>query len=343
MQKDICVVAIGGNAILSQTDQGTIDEQIENIRIVCTKIVGLIQQGYQVIVTHGNGPQVGQTLLRHKLSANIVSEGTLDACGAETQGLLGYLIQQVLRNELDKAGISLDVAAIVTQVLVDKKDEAFQKPTKPIGPFYSKDEAENIVRKYDRKIVEDSGRGYRMVVPSPLPVDIIEKNTIRSLLKSGNVVVAAGGGGIPVVKQDNDLVGIEAVIDKDAASSLLARMVGADYLLLLTGVEKVCINYRQPNESQLDFLPVRQAEKYLAEGQFPEGSMAPKIRAAIEFVKYGGTKAVITTLNNICAALQGETGTAIGVGDQPPVAGYSTGAIVKKNINRPLCDVTIVN
>lgn len=322
MQKGICVVAIGGNAILSEKDQGTIDEQIKNIRIVCSKIVGLIQQGYQVIVTHGNGPQVGQALLRHKLSAGIVSEGTLDACGAETQGLLGYLIQQVLRNELDKAGLSLDVAAIVTQVLVDKQDKAFQEPTKPIGPFYSKDEAEAVSRKYDRKIVEDSGRGYRMVVPSPIPVDIVEKNTILSLLKSGNVVIAAGGGGIPVVRQDNGLAGVAAVIDKDAASSLLARTVGADYLLLLTGVEKVCINYRQGNECQLDFLPVWQAEKYLAEGQFPEGSMAPKIRAAIEFVKNGGTKAIITTLTNISAALQGQTGTAIVMENQPPQAGY---------------------
>ncbi|WP_094606785.1 Carbamate kinase 1 [Sporomusa silvacetica DSM 10669] len=332
MQKGICVVAIGGNAILSENDHGTIDEQIENIQIVCKKIVELIQQGYQVIITHGNGPQVGQTLLRHKLSANIVSEGTLDGCGAETQGLLGYLIQQVLRNELEKAGLSLDVAAIVTQVVVDKKDKAFQDPTKPIGPFYSKDEAEEVSRKYDRKIIEDSGRGYRMVVPSPIPVDIVEKNTILSLLKSGSVVIAAGGGGIPVVRQDNGLVGVAAVIDKDAASSLLARMIGADYLLLLTGVEKVCINYRQPNESQLNFLPVWQAEQYLAEGQFPEGSMAPKIRAAIEFVKFGGTKAIITNLNNICEALQGETGTAIGQGDKPTVAEYSTEAIAEKTI-----------
>ncbi|QDR79847.1 carbamate kinase [Sporomusa termitida] len=329
MQQGICVVAIGGNAILSETDQGTIDEQIENIRLVCRKIVGLIQQGYQVIVTHGNGPQVGQTLLRHKLSAGIVSEGTLDACGAETQGLLGYLIQQVLRNELDKAGLALEVAAVVTQVLVDKEDQAFRQPTKPIGPFYSKTEAEEISRKYDRKMIEDSGRGYRIVVPSPLPVDIVEKNTILALLKSGNVVIAAGGGGIPVVRQANGLTGIAAVIDKDAASSLLARMVGADYLLLLTGVEKVCINYRQPDERQLDYLPVGQAEQYLAAGQFPEGSMAPKIRAAVEFVRFGGKKAIITTLNNICAALQGKTGTAIGLSDQPAGPGFPDGTAEK--------------
>lgn len=333
MPKGICVVAIGGNAILSEKNQGTIDEQIENIRIVCKKIVGLVQQGYQIIVTHGNGPQVGQTLLRHKLSANSVSEGTLDACGAETQGLLGYLIQQVLHNELDKAGLSLDVAAIVTQVLVDKNDKAFQQPTKPIGPFYSKEEAEEISRKYNRKIVEDSGRGYRMVVPSPVPVDIVEINTIISLLKSGSIVIAAGGGGIPVVKQNDGLVGIAAVIDKDAASSLLARMVGADFLLLLTGVEKVCINYRQPDERQLDYLPVWQAEKYLLEGQFPEGSMAPKIRSAIEFVKSGGAKAIITNLPNMCAALQGETGTAIGQNDHPAASEYPTNITTDNTVN----------
>lgn len=317
MQQGLCVVAIGGNAILSENNQGTIDEQLANIRVVCSKIAGLVRQGYQVVVTHGNGPQVGQTLLRHKLSAAIVAEGTLDACGAETQGLLGYLIQQVLRNELDKAGLAAEVAAVVTQVLVDKEDQAFRQPTKPIGPFYAAGEAEEISRKYGRTMIEDSGRGYRMVVPSPRPVDIVEKNTILSLLRAGQVVIAAGGGGIPVVRADTGLAGVAAVVDKDAASSLLARMVGADYLLLLTGVEKVCINYRQPDERQLDYLPVWQAEAYLAAGQFPEGSMAPKIRAAVEFVRQGGKRAVITTLHNICAAIQGATGTVIGLGGRP--------------------------
>lgn len=311
MSQGTCVIAIGGNAILSENNRGTIEEQIENIRIACSKIVGLIGQGYKVVITHGNGPQVGQSLLRHKLSSGVVSEGTLDACGAETQGLLGYLIQQVLRNELAKAGICRDVVAVVTQVLVDGSDKAFQAPTKPIGPFYSQEEAEDIASKYGKHVIEDSGRGYRMVVPSPMPVDIVEKNAILSLLKSGAIVIAAGGGGIPVVERDGELAGIEAVIDKDLASGVLAKMIGADYLLLLTGVEKVCVNYRRPDERQLDSLSVSEAEAYLAEGQFPEGSMAPKIRAAIEFVRGGGEKAIITTLANICLALQGRTGTAI--------------------------------
>lgn len=311
MPKGICVVAIGGNAILSESNQGTIEEQIDNIRAACSKIVDLIQDGYQVVITHGNGPQVGQTLLRHKLAAETVPEGTLNTCGAETQGLLGYLIEQTMRNELDKAGMDIEVVGVVTQVLVSKDDQAFQNPTKPIGPFYSKDEAQEISRKYNKRTVEDSGRGYRIVVPSPVPIDIVEKRTIISLLQAGAIVIAAGGGGIPVVKEDGVLVGIEAVIDKDLASGVLANMIGADYLLLLTGVDKVCINYRQPNERQLDNVSLDEMEEYLQEGQFPEGSMGPKIRAAIGFVKNGGTKTIITTLPNMCLALQGKTGTII--------------------------------
>lgn len=311
MSKGTCVVAIGGNAILSETDKGTIAEQIENIRIACTKIVSLIQEGYHVLVTHGNGPQVGQSLLRHKLSSAVVSEGSLDVCGAETQGVLGYLIQQVLRNELSKAGIACDVTAIVTQVLVDKKDPAFLAPTKPIGPFYSQAEAQALAEKYNKHIVEDSGRGYRMVVPSPVPVDIMEKQAIVSLLKAGSVVIAAGGGGIPVIRDDGELRGVEAVIDKDLASGVLAKLIGAEYLMLLTGVEKVCINYRKADERKLDTITVGEAGQYLNEGQFPEGSMAPKVRAAMDFVQNGGQKAIITTLNNMCHALQGKTGTAI--------------------------------
>lgn len=311
MSKGTCVIAIGGNAILSETDKGTIQEQMANIQAACEKVVDLINQGYNVVITHGNGPQVGQTLIRHKMSSPVVCEGTLDACGAETQGLLGYLIQQALHNELGKAGIQREVATVVTQVLIDKNDPAFDNPTKPIGPFYTKEEAEELAKSYNKRIVEDSGRGYRMVVPSPQPIDIVEKNTISSLLKTGAIVIAAGGGGIPVVMDNRQLIGVEAVIDKDAASSVLAEMIGADYLLLLTGVEKVSINYRKPDEQQLDQVTVERAERYLQEGQFPEGSMAPKIRASIDFVKKGGRQAIITTLTNLCSALNGQTGTAI--------------------------------
>jgi carbamate kinase len=311
MKRGLAVIAIGGNAILNEANEGTLLEQIENIRVVSKKIVHLIQEGYQIVLTHGNGPQVGQTLLRHKLSAPLVSEGTLDTCGAETQGMLGYLIQQTLRNELELADFDLDVVAVVTQVLVDGQDKAFQSPTKPIGAFYTKDEAEAISRKYGRKLVEDSGRGYRVVVPSPRPLDIVEKRVLAELLKAGAIVIAAGGGGIPVVREADGLHGIEAVIDKDFSSSVLGNILGAEYLLLLTGVEKVCINFRKPDEQKLDILSVADAEKYLAEGQFPEGSMAPKVRAAMEFVQRGGKKALITDLESIEKALSGETGTAI--------------------------------
>jgi carbamate kinase len=311
MSGEICVIALGGNAILTENNKGTVEEQIENIRNACKKIVTLVSQGYEIVITHGNGPQVGQTLLRHKLSSCEVPEGPLDSCGAETQGLLGYLIQQVLRNELKKAGIDREVAAVVTQVLVRKDDKAFQVPTKPIGPFYSKEEAELLALKFNKKIVEDSGRGYRLVVPSPLPVDIVEKDTISFLLKAGAIVIAGGGGGIPVVNEGGELIGIEAVIDKDLASGVLAKMVHADYLMLLTGVDKVCINYKRPDERELDVITSNEAEKYLEQGQFPEGSMGPKMRAALGFVKGGGKKAIITSLDNICQALEGKTGTAI--------------------------------
>lgn len=311
MPKGICVIAIGGNAILNENNRGTLEEQIDNIQLVCSKIVSLIKQGYRVVVTHGNGPQVGQCLLRHKLSSQVVSEGTLDACGAETQGLLGYLIQQGLRNALKAAGMEREVVAVVTQVLVDRNDPAFANPTKPIGPFYRREEAEEAASKYKKHIVEDSGRGWRIVVPSPTPIDIVEKQGILSLLNSGAIVIAAGGGGIPVVEENGRLVGVEAVIDKDLASGILAGLIGANYLFLLTGVEKVCVNFRKPDERELGYVSVDEMEAYLAAGQFPEGSMAPKIRAAIQFVRKGGKKAIITTLNNICRALEGKTGTTI--------------------------------
>lgn len=311
MNKGTCIVAIGGNAILTEYNEGTIKEQVENISVACKKIVELVKEGYKVVLTHGNGPQVGQTLLRHKISSHTVSEGTLDTCGAETQGLLGYLIQQGLRNHLAQAGINAEVVSLVTQVLVDKDDSAFKNPTKPIGPFYSEEEACRLSREYNKHIIEDSGRGYRIVVPSPQPVDIVEKNTIEALVESGAIVIAAGGGGIPVVKVDDQLVGVEAVIDKDFASSVLASMIKADYLLLLTGVDKVCVNFRKPDERQLDQMSITEAASYLAEGQFPEGSMAPKVRAAISFVKNGGQKALITTLDNMELALAGKAGTAV--------------------------------
>ena len=311
MSKELCVIALGGNAILTEKDKGTIAEQIENIRTACKKIVNMISQGYQVVITHGNGPQVGQSFLRHKISSGKVPEGSLDTCCAETQGLLGYLIQQVLHNELEKYGVKREVAAVVTQVVVSKDDNAFQTPTKPIGPFYSKEEADKLAFKYNKKVKEDSGRGYRFVVPSPKPVDIVEKDTILYLLKSGAIVIAGGGGGIPVVREGGELTGIEAVIDKDLATGVLAKMIGADYLMLLTGVDKVCINYKRPNEEQLGVISIDEAEIYLRQGQFPEGSMAPKILAGVDFIKSGGKKTIITSIENVGQALEGKTGTAI--------------------------------
>jgi carbamate kinase len=306
------IVAIGGNAITRPDQRGTIPEQFANTRASAEHIVDMIEEGYNVIVTHGNGPQIGNILLRAEMAADILYPLPLDTCDADSQGGMGYMIQQVLSNALRKRGIQKTVVTLITQVIVDKNDPAFTNPTKPIGPFYERAKAEKYKAERGWAIVEDAGRGYRRVVPSPKPLDIVEKDAIRDLLLAGKIVICVGGGGIPVVKlADGSLVGVEAVVDKDLASSLLARVLHADLLLITTNVEKVALNYQTPNQRDLDKLTVADAKQYLAEGHFPPGSMGPKIQAAIEYLEEGGKHAIITSIECLIKALHGDTGTHI--------------------------------
>jgi len=304
------VVALGGNAILQPKQKGTYEEQRANVSYSAQQIVKLIQAGYRVVVSHGNGPQVGNILLQNAAARDQVPAMPLDVCGAESQGLIGYMIQQCLYNELEKAGLHKQVATVLTQVVVDRQDPAFQNPTKPVGPFYSREEAEKAMREKGETWIEDSGRGWRKVVPSPKPKEIVEIGVIRTLVENGIIVIASGGGGIPVVKDEHGLTGVEAVIDKDLASSLLARELGADVLVIATDVTHVAINYGKPDQKDLECLTIEEAKAYLAAGQFGKGSMGPKVEAAVNFVEAGG-EAVITSLSYLEAGVKGEKGTRI--------------------------------
>lgn len=304
------VVALGGNAILQPKQKGTIEEQMANVSYSAQQIVKLIQAGYRVVVAHGNGPQVGNILLQNAAARDQVPAMPLDVCGAESQGLIGYMIQQCIYNELKKAGLDKQVVTVLTQVVVDRNDPAFQNPTKPVGAFYSKEEAEKNMKEKGETWIEDSGRGWRKVVPSPVPKEIVEIETIRTLVSNGAIVIAAGGGGIPVERKDNQLLGVEAVIDKDLASSLLAKELGADVLVIATDVTNVAINWGKPDQKNLERLTIDEAKTYLEEGQFGKGSMGPKVEAALGFVESGG-EAVITSLSNLEAGVKGEKGTRI--------------------------------
>jgi len=301
--KKLAVVAFGGNALLRAGQKGTISEQEKNAFETCEHLVPLIQNGYNLVITHGNGPQVGNILLQNIAGAKMhgVPEMPLDICGAYSQGFIGYIIEQQLRNALEANGIKVDIITLITQVLVDKNDAAFQNPTKPIGPYYSKEEIEKLSSETNSKYKEDAkGNGWRKVVASPIPTHISNKKSIAKLAREGNIVIAVGGGGIPVFYvEPNKLEGIDAVIDKDLASSLLATQIAADEFYILTDVPKVCINFNKPNQVRLDRLTVSDAEKYLAEGQFADGSMGPKIKACIQFIKNGGKKAIITEASQL--------------------------------------------
>ena len=302
------VIALGGNALGS-----TPAEQLELVRQTAKPIVDLIQEGNQVVIAHGNGPQVGMVNLGMSTAAEagaIKSDMPFPECGAMSQGYIGYHLQNSIGNELAARGLAKDVATVVTQVLVDEADPAFQKPTKPIGAFYDKAAAEKIAAEQGYTMVEDDGRGYRQVVPSPKPVDVVEKNVIQSLIDAGHVVIAAGGGGIPVIRKDGRLLGTPAVIDKDFASAKLAELIGADMLVILTAVDRVAINWGKPEQKSLGGMSVAEAERYCGEGHFAPGSMLPKVQAAISFAKAGGT-AIIASLENAAAALRGESGTHI--------------------------------
>jgi len=308
----LIVIALGGNALLQRGQKGTFDEQYNNLKKTVTKIADLIERGYKVVLTHGNGPQVGATLLRHEAAKNVVPSFPLDACGAETQGLIGYMIQQALRNELKARGIDRYVVTVVTRVIVDKHDSAFQNPTKPIGPFYSKEEAVKLLeQRPDLVVKEDAGRGYRRMVPSPDPKIIAERYAIRALVDAGFVVVACGGGGIPIIEEDTKASGVEAVIDKDLAGQRLATLINANILIIMTDVAGAYLNYGTPQQELISEITSGKLKNYLKEGQFKEGSMAPKVEAAIRFVESGGERAIIAELGSLIEALDGKIGTHV--------------------------------
>ena len=304
------VIALGGNALGS-----TPYEQLALVTETAKPIVDLIEQGNEVVIAHGNGPQVGMINLGMATAAEagaIKSDMPFPECGAMSQGYIGYHLQNAIGNELAARGLQKDVATVVTQVLVDENDPAFQKPTKPVGAFYDKTTAERIAAEKGYTMVEDAGRGYRQVVPSPKPVDVIEKNTVRALINGGCVVITVGGGGIPVVRRDGKLYGTPAVIDKDFASAKLAELVQADALVILTAVDRVCINWGKPDQKSLAEMTVAEAERYCEEGHFAPGSMLPKVEAAVKFAESKpGRTALITLLEKAKDGIAGKTGTTI--------------------------------
>jgi carbamate kinase len=307
------VIAIGGNSLIPDAQHQTVQDQYEAAGVTDEHIAGLIEDGWDVAISHGNGPQVGFILRRSELASNELHEVPLDYCGADTQGAIGYMLQQNLINDFRARGIDRNVATVVTQVEVDPADPAFDKPSKPIGSFMDEDEAQRRREDDGWQVKEDAGRGWRRVVASPQPKRIVEVDIIRQLLDAGNVVIGVGGGGIPVVADDNgDLHGVAAVIDKDLASALLANEVGADLLLISTAVEKCALNFGTPEEEWVDEFTLDEVKQYLAEGShFAEGSMAPKMRAVVQFLENGGKEALITNPENIERAVAGETGTRI--------------------------------
>lgn len=313
MKEETIVVALGGNAILQPGQKGTVQEQMENVNISCGHLTEIISSGkYRVVITHGNGPQVGNVLLQNEAASSLVPVMPLDICGAATQGTMGYMIQQTLANHLRTAGLQHNITTIVTQVVVDENDPAFKKPTKPIGPFYDLATAQKLRRDRGWVIISDSGRGYRRVVPSPRPLAIQETRIIKHMLADSEIVIAVGGGGIPVVREeDRNLRGIEAVIDKDLAAARLADDINAEVLMILTDVEQVMLNYGSVNEVGIKRMTVDEAEHYLREGQFGQGSMKPKVEAGIGFIKAGGEKTIITALNKVSEALAEKAGTII--------------------------------
>ncbi len=309
------VIALGGNSILRANEKGTFEEQYSNLQQTSKQLLGLLTGENRIVITHGNGPQVGNLLLATESARHIVPSMPLDICGAATHGFMGYMLQNMLANHLRKAGLKHNVTTVVTQVVVDRDDPAFKNPTKPIGPFYDLSQAENLRREKGWAMIEDSARGYRRTVPSPIPVSIQQARIIKSMLDAGEIVVAVGGGGIPVVREeDRSLRGVEAVIDKDYASSRLAIEIDADVLLILTAVEKVFRDFNLPSQKALDHLNLTEAKELLAEGQFGVGSMEPKIRAAIEFLEEtdeSPREVIITLPETAVKALQGKTGTRI--------------------------------
>lgn len=308
------LIALGGNAILKAREKGTFEEQMKNIEIVCNELIKIIEMGFKVIITHGNGPQVGNLAIQQEYAIHEIPAQPLHILNAMTQGQIGYMIQQTLRNKLIMKGINKPVITIITQVLVDPEDPAFKKPTKPIGPFYTKEIA--LLLQKERgytmaKVLKTGDKVYRRVVPSPDPIKVVEGEVIKYLVNMGIIVIASGGGGIPVVSEGGVLKGVDAVIDKDLAGEKLCEAVGADIFLILTDVEKVKLNYGTPYEKDIDVMSLEEAKKYYEEGHFPPGSMGPKILACIRFLEWGGERAIITSINKASEAIKGRAGTHI--------------------------------
>jgi len=315
MTKKLAVIAIGGNSLIKDEAHKTVEDQYLAAKETSLHIADMIEAGWDVAIGHGNGPQVGFILRRSEIAAKVegMHEVPLEVCGADSQGAIGYALQQTLQNELNRRKIKKSVATVVTQVAVDANDKAFKEPSKPIGSFMDKAEADRRASELGWSVKEDAGRGWRRVVASPLPQEVVELEAVQALIKAGTVVITVGGGGIPVIrKPDGELQGVAAVIDKDFASSLLARLINADLLLISTAVEKVAINFGKPEQKWLDKMTLAEAKAYLAEGtHFAKGSMAPKIQAVIWFLENGGKQALITNPENIGRAIKGETGTLI--------------------------------
>ncbi|MFA4662180.1 carbamate kinase [Pyrococcus kukulkanii] len=307
------VIALGGNALQQRGQKGTYEEMMENVKKTAGQIAEIIARGYEVVITHGNGPQVG-TLLLHMDAGQAVHgipAQPMDVAGAMTQGWIGYMIQQALKNELEKRGIKKDVVTIITQTIVDKNDPAFENPTKPVGPFYDEETAKRLAKEKGWVVREDAGRGWRRVVPSPDPKGHVEAEVIKKLVETGVIVIASGGGGVPVIQEDGEIRGVEAVIDKDLAGERLAEEVNADILMILTDVNGAALYYGTEKETWLGEVKVEEIEKYYNEGHFKAGSMGPKVLAAIRFVRWGGKRAIIAHLEKAVEALEGKTGTQV--------------------------------
>jgi carbamate kinase len=303
------VIALGGNAL--ERGSATAEAQMQAVMIAACSIVDVIEAGHQVVISHGNGPQVGRLVVQNEYAKSLTPAMPFDICGAMSQGMIGYQLQQALHNELQRRGLNLPVVTVLSQVVVDARDAAFDKPSKPIGAFYSKDEADKLSKMQGYIMQEDAGRGYRRVVASPEPQHIVELESIRRLAEHGSVVIACGGGGVPVIQGDLGLEGVAAVIDKDLASALLARKLGFDALIILTAVEQVAIHFGKPNQENLSQLSLDKAREYLASGEFAAGSMLPKVQAAIMFVSSGKGDCIIAALEQLGSAITGASGTRI--------------------------------
>jgi carbamate kinase len=312
VKRRLALIAFGGNALLPENQRGIQEEQMKNAEKAAELMVHIVRKGYELIIVHGNGPQVGNLLIQMEEAVTKIPPYSLDFCDAMTEGSMGFMLERSITNELRRHSIDKEVITLVTQVLVDRDDPAFDNPTKPVGPFYTKYRAQQLAREKKWTVVEDAGRGYRKVVPSPKPIDVAPKWIIRDLVEAGRIVVAAGGGGIPVIINNRGLFeGVEAVIDKDYAASLIAREVKVDLFIILTGIERVYTNFGKPSQQEIPLMTVDEAQKHLEEGQFPPGSMGPKIQAAIDYIRAGGKEVLITKASHLKAALLKRSGTRI--------------------------------